>query len=131
MGMLPGSDREKLFAKNLAGLTLSKAMELAENARSARAAAGAGEQAAPREVFKVTQAPGPATPPQRKAIPSSDFKGQCQVCGYHNHETSQCRFAKAKCRKCNATGHLRKMCKKINFVDLKAEDESDDDVFAK
>lgn len=129
MGMLPGSDREKLFSKDLAGLTLAKAIELAENAWSARAAAGAGAQAAPHDqMFKIARATESSTPSHREAgAPSSGVKVQCQVCGYHNHESSQCRFAKAKCRKCNVTGHLRRMCKKINYVESKAVDESDDD----
>ncbi|XP_022816983.1 uncharacterized protein K02A2.6-like [Spodoptera litura] len=128
MGMLPGADREKLFSKDLAGLTLTKAMELAENARRAREAAGAGQQAAPRDqLFKIARTKESATSSHREAASGSGVKVQCQVCGYHNHETSQCRFAKAKCRKCNATGHLRRMCKNINYVESKAVDESDDD----
>nr|XP_049702774.1 uncharacterized protein LOC126055917 [Helicoverpa armigera] len=139
MGMLPGPDREKLFTKDLAGLTLAKAMEFAENALRARVAAAAatgagsgGAQAAPHALFKITRAEAPASAGSAKReLVSSAGKVQCQVCGYYNHETSQCRFTKAKCRKCNVTGHLRRMCTKIKYVESGAVEESDDDVFAK
>lgn len=135
MGMLPGPDREKLFTKDLAGLTLAKAMEFAENALRARVAAAAatgagsgGAQAAPHALFKITRAEAPARAGSAKReLASGAGKVQCQVCGYYNHETSQCRFTKAKCRKCNVTGHLRRMCTKIKYVESGAVEESDDD----
>ncbi|XP_048000180.1 uncharacterized protein LOC125237222 [Leguminivora glycinivorella] len=132
MGMLPGREKEKLYAQDLSALTLAKAVELAENihrARAGAAAAGAGAGAAAAgssessasELFKIA----------RSAKNEGNAKVKCSVCGYTNHSASQCRFAKYTCKKCNKKGHLRKMCTSVNYVNVSADcqGDNDDDVF--
>ena len=126
MAMLSGPEKEKLFAQDFESLTLAKAAELADSMRSARAVAAAAAAAA-----ASTQ--GPAHSDQLFKIAKSATNGgvnkvqQCSVCGYKNHESSQCRFANYKCKKCNEKGHLRRMCKKINFLQEEGSLEGTDD----
>ncbi|XP_028042295.1 uncharacterized protein K02A2.6-like [Bombyx mandarina] len=94
-----------------AGLTFARAVELTESLRSARAAAAAS--AAAETV--VTE-----------LVPQS-AKVKCSVCGYSNHKAAECRFASYTCRKCNKKGHLRRMCKRINYVVTEENDEGDGD----
>ncbi|XP_063361074.1 uncharacterized protein LOC134650148 [Cydia amplana] len=120
MGMLPGSEREKLFAQNPADLTLSKAVELAESRRCARVGA------------TTVTGQEPSSANQMLKIASKDQKSAkvlCSVCGFNNHTAEKCRFANHKCRKCNVKGHLRRMCKKINYVSEDCGDDDGDDVF--
>ncbi|XP_063362806.1 uncharacterized protein K02A2.6-like [Cydia amplana] len=130
MGMLPGREKEKLYAQDLSALTLAKAVELAENIRRARAGAavaGAGAGAAAvtpgssessaSELFKIT----------RGGKNEGSAKVKCSVCGYTNHSASQCRFAKFTCKKCNKKGHLRKMCTSVNYVNVSADCQGDND----
>ncbi|XP_049868244.1 uncharacterized protein LOC126368362 [Pectinophora gossypiella] len=126
MGMLSGPEKEKLFAQDFQVLTLAKAAELADSMRSARAvvtAAAASTQGPTHsdQMFKIT-----------KSAKNVDInKVQCSVCGYNNHDSSKCRFANYKCKKCNEKGHLRRMCKKMNYVQCEGKSEgADDDVFA-
>ncbi|XP_063544559.1 uncharacterized protein K02A2.6-like [Cydia strobilella] len=128
MGMLSGPEKEKLFARDLTVLsTLAKAVELAESVHCARAGAAASQPVqTSQDLFKVEQKR------HRESTPGSsgggdDKKEQCQVCGYYNHKTLQCRFAKSRCKKCKAKGHLKKMCKSVNFMTVNAVDEGDDD----
>ncbi|CAB3254664.1 unnamed protein product [Arctia plantaginis] len=131
MGMQPGPEKDKLFARDLEELTLVKAVELAESVRSARQGAAASSSSsfqasaqgpvASEPLFKI------ATDKYARSETSGVKKDMCQVCGYKNHKTAQCRFTNYKCKKCNATGHLRRMCKKINFVGTGESNESDDD----
>lgn len=121
MGMLPGSEKEKLYSQDISALSLAKAVELAENIRCARAgaaAAAAGSTAAAAEIFKI--APGD----RRKE--GSD-KPKCSVCGYTSHSASQCRFAKFTCKKCNKKGHLRRMCTNVNYMDAVTDCQGDND----
>ncbi|XP_049875938.1 uncharacterized protein LOC126373743 [Pectinophora gossypiella] len=130
MGMLPGPEREKLFAQDPKKLTLAGAVELAASVQSARqgaaAATGSAAATAPHEqLFKMNQSP------ETSVNRVSNNKTQCTVCGYKNHTSSQCRFASYKCKRCNVKGHLSRMCKKINFVSHVGEviESADDDVF--
>ncbi|CAB3244039.1 unnamed protein product [Arctia plantaginis] len=128
------SEKDKLFARDLEELTLVKAVELAESVRSARQGAAASSSstfqasaqgpAASEPLFKI------ATDKYARSETSDVKKDMCQVCGYKNHKTAQCRFSNYKCKKYNETGHLRRMCKKINFVGTGESNESDDDVFS-
>ncbi|CAK1598324.1 unnamed protein product [Parnassius mnemosyne] len=124
MGMLPGPEREKLFAQELAELSLTKAVELAETVRCARIAAStsaSGYAAAvlpdikEDQLLKITE-----------GAPNSKRVEKCSVCGRSNHSSAKCRFAQYKCKKCNKKGHLQKMCK-LNYVEVKEVDESGDD----
>ncbi|XP_062529124.1 uncharacterized protein LOC101739388 isoform X1 [Bombyx mori] len=128
MGMLPGPEREKLFAQDLTALSLAKAVEMAESVRSARVGAttAAVQVATHDQLFKMTQSTAAGRSGALR-LKDGGNKVQCQVCGYRNHDTSQCRFAKLKCKKCNVTGHLRRMCKKINYLEANVVDDGDDD----
>ncbi|XP_061715253.1 uncharacterized protein K02A2.6-like [Cydia pomonella] len=128
MGMSSGPEKEKLFARDLTVLTLAKAVELAESVHCARAGAAASQpvQISQDQLFKVEKTL------QRDSTSANTGgadgkKEQCQVCGYYNHKTLQCRFAKSRCKKCKATGHLKRMCKSVNFMAVNAVDEGDDD----
>lgn len=120
MGMLPGPEKDKLFAEKVDTLTLSKAVELCESVRCARAGAAAVVPSPYQEntVFKVQG--------QSAAHAGRATKERCSACGRQNHNSSQCRFANYTCRKCNAKGHLRKMCK-VNCVVTGEVGEDDDD----
>ncbi|XP_045541427.1 uncharacterized protein K02A2.6-like [Papilio machaon] len=134
MGMQHGIEKEKIYAKDLSGLTLAKAVELAENIRCARAgAAGAAaasctsiDVAAPSDVlYKI----GHSSANVQSATESRSKKVKCSVCGY-NHRSVDCRFSNYSCKKCNRKGHLQRMCKKVNQVTsavMNESDENDDD----
>lgn len=124
MGMIAGPEKDKLFAQDLKDLTLAKAVELADSVSSARAGAAAAARPVHDQLFRIEPAR------RRTDAPTASVqvqKVQCQVCGFYNHDTSQCRFSKYKCKKCNSTGHLRRMCKKINYVASSAVEEGGDD----
>lgn len=120
MGMLPGMEKEKLYVQDLENLTLSKAVELAESLHCAKAgaAASSGAAATPAsdQLFKLNSAKSESVPKKR-----------CSVCGFTNHKSSDCRFAKYTCKKCNVKGHLRRMCGKVNFVHTVDVEESEGD----
>lgn len=37
---------------------------------------------------------------------------KCYACGNTNHDFSNCRYKKYKCKKCNEMGHILEVCKK-------------------
>ncbi|XP_062530453.1 uncharacterized protein K02A2.6-like [Bombyx mori] len=121
MGMLPGVEKEKMYVQELAGLTFARAVELTESLRSARAAAAASAAAETvvTELYKIGKR-SPTSVPQCAKV-------KCSVCGYSNHKAAECRFASYTCRKCNKKGHLRRMCKRINYVVTEENDEGDGD----
>lgn len=127
MGMLPGAEKEKMYVQGLAELSLAKAVDLAENMRSARAAASTAAAGpatqAPDQLYKIGQ--------DLNAGMRRNEKVKCTVCGYTNHKAESCRFTNYTCRKCNVKGHLRRMCKKVNYVASNPsevnEDGEDDD----
>lgn len=130
MGMLAGPEKEKMYVQDLAALTLTKAVELAEGLRSARAAAGAaGAPPAPPapadQLYRIARPRAASAGPRR----GDSEKVKCSVCGYNNHKADACRFANYSCRKCNNKGHLARMCKKVNFVASTTSEvnEGDDD----
>lgn len=129
MGMLPGSEREKLFGTNIDQLTLSKAVDMAESIRCARAGANTApvgysnaNQDADGAVFKINQG-------NSNKGPRYSTGEKCSVCGYKSHKSSECRFINYKCKLCNQKGHLRKMCtnKKVNYVEQGNTDDEEDD----
>lgn len=121
MGMLPGQEKEKLYAQNLQDLTLAKAVQLAENIRCARggaAASNAEPGSSADQLFKIT-----------KGLKRNEghAKVPCTVCGYTNHTPAECRFSNFVCKRCKVRGHLRRMCTKVKYVNLGTENEGDDD----
>lgn len=127
MGMLPGPETEKIYVLELRGLTLTKAVEIAEGlsgARAAAASAAAPSQTSPADqIFKINQ---PQNAGARREVCE---KVKCAVCGFKNHTTESCRFASYSCRKCNKKGHLARVCKKGNYISkITSEvDEGEDD----
>ncbi|XP_013140045.1 PREDICTED: uncharacterized protein LOC106104514, partial [Papilio polytes] len=98
MGMQHGIEKEKIYAKDLSGLTLAKAVDLAENIKCARA--GAASAAAASCSSSVVTVP----PVALYKIGHSSARGQsvsenrskevkCTVCGYSNHSSEDCRFS--------------------------------------
>lgn len=119
MGMLPGVEKEKLYVQDLAGLTLTKAVELVENLRGARNAAAASSTSTEHELYKIDK--------RQVSGSKKGDKVKCSVCGYSNHKTAECRFANYTCKKCNMKGHLRRMCKSVKYVTTDEVNEGDDD----
>ncbi|XP_014361064.2 uncharacterized protein K02A2.6-like [Papilio machaon] len=134
MGMQHGIEKEKIYSKDLSGLTLSKAVELAENIRCART--GAASAAAASSSSAVVAAPpdalykiGHSSAIVQSASESGLKKVKCSVCGY-NHKSVDCRFSNYTCKNCNRKGHLKRMCKRVNQVtsaETNVSDENDDD----
>lgn len=139
LGLESGPERDTLFTKDLADLTLSSALDMAEGVRCARAGANETlqrrEAAMPLQVMKVAMSSGAAAAArggsvqQRGRAPASaPSGGRCSVCGYLGHHASACRFARYKCRKCGIQGHLKRMCDKLDgqhYVECR-EDVDDD-----
>ncbi|KAG6446575.1 uncharacterized protein LOC115441210 [Manduca sexta] len=110
LGLKMGPERNRLFEQDLKSLTLSKALEIAQQvscARAARASVGVIEQpvkqehvyrAGERQAYKV----------QTTSRSSTDIR--CFVCGMKNHLADKCRFKDYRCISCGEKGHLKKMC---------------------
>ncbi|KAJ0171196.1 hypothetical protein K1T71_013395 [Dendrolimus kikuchii] len=113
MGIMAGPEREKLFSQDIKELTLSKAIDLAENVRSARTAAAVAAPVSQQDIFKI--------------VNNQKSTAVCAVCGRKNHSTTECRFSKYTCKKCKTKGHLQKMCKNVNYVAARDTCENDDD----
>ncbi|CAK1597910.1 unnamed protein product [Parnassius mnemosyne] len=131
MGMMPSLEKEKLYAQDITNLTLTKAVEFAENVRCAKSAAiasasTADASAASTSALYKIRSRGKGARSVKSDLP---VKQKCKVCGYTNHKASECRYADFVCRKCNVVGHLRRMCtsNKVNYVDNGAGDEEIDD----
>ncbi|XP_061716911.1 uncharacterized protein LOC133524788 isoform X2 [Cydia pomonella] len=124
MGMLPGREREKLFAQNVGELTLSKAIDLAESIRVARTGgaatglAGAPVATEASGLFQIEKASTGSS--------ASSSNVQCSVCGRYKHSATKCRFRNYKCRKCQTKGHLSNMCKAVKYIESEEVNESDD-----
>lgn len=120
MGMLPGCERDKLFAQDLAELKLAKAIELAATLRSAptEAAIPTAHLALQpdQQLFKVKQ-----------RAEGRSVSEKCTACGHSNHVSSMYRFAKYRRIKCNMQGNIKKkMYKKVNYVVTDDAYEGDD-----
>lgn len=122
MGMVPGCERDKLFAQDQRELTLAKAVDMAESVRCARLtakAAGSGPGGLGGGVTAAGQDGGVFA-----------MSEKCSVCGFTNHKSVQCRFKAYKCKKCGKKGHLRRMCSQkienVRYVEEQVEVEGDD-----
>ncbi|CAH2216873.1 jg7384, partial [Pararge aegeria aegeria] len=134
IGMRPGLEKEKLYAKDITELTLAKAVELAEGIRCARAGAAASNPAmaatsadsaagdAERAMFKIREVPFGNNSDQNK----SAGKLKCAVCGFF-HGSKICKYRNYVCKKCNKTGHLQRVCKQIRYLTTADVAEDDDD----
>lgn len=126
LGMQLGAERDRLFMENPDSLTLVKALDIAVSLNSARQAA--------RQSSSTARAPPPLVPgdvyrvsPQSSS--SSTNSVRCEGCGYNNHSVEKCRFKNYRCSKCGQRGHLKRMCKakqQINLIETADEDYGDD-----
>ncbi|XP_045536272.1 uncharacterized protein K02A2.6-like [Papilio machaon] len=125
VGMLPGLEKEAIFAEDLSSLTLARAVEQAENIRCARTGAvSSGVVTAHTEVLcKI----GQSNKCEQEVSERKSGKVQCSVCGYFNHRSPECRFINNTCKKCNQKGHLRRMCKKVNLTSAVTSGKGEND----
>ncbi|CAG4950665.1 unnamed protein product [Parnassius apollo] len=128
LGLGPGPEQDKLFEQDPSTLTLSVAMELAEQAAYARRAkvmlctsehATIKEEPVYRAKFQgqgdsgaVIRRPNAGRTSGGRDQPR-DFS-RCSVCGLKNHQSDKCRYKSYKCQKCGEKGHLKKVCDSIN-----------------
>ncbi|XP_063360621.1 uncharacterized protein LOC134649721 [Cydia amplana] len=148
LGLGSGPERDKLFEQDAATLTFSKALEVAEQAASARQAqAMVGETGSignvpikEEPVFRAASAASPGRGGARgrasrgggagagratdvasgsKWHQRDDFN-RCNICGMKNHSAETCRYKGYKCGKCGVKGHLKKVCK-LRFHNIQAQ----------
>lgn len=137
LGLGAGPERDKLFEADVNTLTLTRALELAGQAESAREAKamvtnGAGVIIKQEPVYRAA---GEATWARRAAPRAAaasaaagdhgDPGSRCRVCGLKNHSAEKCRFKTFKCQKCGIKGHLRKVCP-VRVNNLNTEEEDSD-----
>lgn len=125
LGLGLGPERDRIFEQSAAKLSFSKALEVAQQAASARAARS-GAAAAPRgavikeeQLFRAggggTRGAGggvnTATAGDSGAAYAGESQRCCSVCGMKKHEAAKCRYKHFRCQVCGVKGHLRKVCK--------------------
>ncbi|XP_061721086.1 uncharacterized protein K02A2.6-like [Cydia pomonella] len=149
LGLGSGPERDKLFEQDAATLTFAKALEVAEQAASARQA-----QAMVGETGSIGNVPIKEEPVFRAAYAASPGRGgargrasrgggtgagratdiasgskwherdvvnRCNICGMKNHSAETCRYKGYKCGKCGVKGHLKKVCK-LKFHNIQAQE---------
>ncbi|XP_072930583.1 uncharacterized protein [Epargyreus clarus] len=128
LGLGPDPERDKLFEQNPATLTLSRAIELAEQVACVKEAKVMFSN---NEVGVVKEEPifraGFQGQPSRGGLArrfdsggsSVDIAGRrdqlgngarCSVCGLKNHNSEKCRYKEYRCQRCGVKGHLKKVC---------------------
>ncbi|CAH2045796.1 unnamed protein product, partial [Iphiclides podalirius] len=118
LGLGPGPERDKLFEQNPSTLTLTRAIELAEQAACAKQAMGmmCNSEAIPfkeEPVYRVRDQRQPGrVSGARRADGGYSASSRCAVCGMQNHQSEKCRYKSYKCQKCGKKGHLKKVCNK-------------------
>ncbi|XP_028161468.1 uncharacterized protein LOC135072008 [Ostrinia nubilalis] len=123
LGLGSGPERDKLFEQNPSKLTLTRAIELAEQAACAKEAkimctseaSIIKEEPVYRARFQNQSGrgygaagSGGAGSSRRGAAQRDDAR--CSVCGLKNHTSEMCRYKNYKCQKCGVKGHLKKVC---------------------
>ncbi|CAH2209019.1 jg23524, partial [Pararge aegeria aegeria] len=129
LGLSSGPERDKLFEQKPSTLTLARAIELAEQAESAKKAkvsvsGSDAVQVKEEPVFraKIQGRAGRAPPARRdRAGASGDDSAnrrdssRCKVCGLRNHGSGdKCRYKGYRCQKCGVKGHLKKVCSSVS-----------------
>lgn len=114
LGLGPGPERDKLFEQKPSVLTFGKAVEVAEQAESARAAKSVTsvmvkEEPIFRASFGGASGSGRAASGGGAGRPGAGGPA-CTVCGMRNHDVEKCRFRGYKCNICGKKGHLKKVC---------------------
>ncbi|XP_048488051.1 uncharacterized protein LOC105383898 isoform X4 [Plutella xylostella] len=124
LGMNVGAERDRLFEMDAKTLTLSKALEVAQQAASARqaraamvkeepvfrssstAAGSSGRRGGAARAGDAARAGGAAS-----AVARDDGEPRCSICGLKNHNVYRCRYRNYRCEVCGVKGHLKKVCK--------------------
>jgi hypothetical protein len=147
LGLGSGPERDKLFEQNAPDLTIAKALEIAEQAASARQAqvmvsetgSISGGLIKEEPVYRATSTAKPwrgggsrgrATQEGAgRAVPADslwrerDDGNRCNVCGMKNHSAETCRYKGYKCDKCGGKGHLKKVCK-LRLHNIQTQEEN-------
>ena len=120
-GLPKGPAKDKLFLEDVTTLQFQKAIEIAASVECISNQYRGGEQLNIKSesptsngVYRL-KARNSGNRVQKKASdsktqPNSKVNGKCKICGYTNHEESECRFRTYSCNKCKRKGHLAKMC---------------------
>ncbi|XP_047987039.1 uncharacterized protein LOC125233694 isoform X3 [Leguminivora glycinivorella] len=109
LGFNIGPERDRLFESDSEKLTLSKALEVAQQAACARQARTVVVKDEPvyRSDARAERRGAGGGASGRK----NDGAGpRCSVCGMKNHDAAKCRFRNYKCQNCGQKGHLKKVC---------------------
>ncbi|KAI5637754.1 hypothetical protein NE865_09536 [Phthorimaea operculella] len=128
LGLGSGPERDKLFEKKPSSMTISQALEIAEQAESARAAKTLSSQVVVKEepIYRaafeggrqrrfggsrggVTGGGGAGTAQGAHGSAGGQVRS-CAVCGMKSHSEATCRFRSYKCDRCGKKGHLKKVC---------------------
>ncbi|XP_048485458.1 uncharacterized protein K02A2.6-like isoform X2 [Plutella xylostella] len=144
LGLGLGPERDKLFEQSASTLTFSSALQIAEQAESARQAKamvmdGAGASVKQEPVYRAASerarrdggagAAGGAPAAARSVYQRDIEEGlRCSVCGLKNHSSEKCRYKNSRCKKCGKKGHMKKLCKvRVNNLDMEDQSNSDCD----
>ncbi|XP_052746873.1 uncharacterized protein LOC128199756 [Bicyclus anynana] len=129
LGLGSGPERDKLFEQRPSTLTLTRAIELAEQAESAKK----GKVVRPEiDAVHVKEEPVFRAEFQGRASRATPFRSgrgafvnngdstrfrdpRCQVCGLKNHQSDKCRYKGYRCKKCGVKGHLKSVCVRDNI----------------
>ncbi|XP_045540087.1 uncharacterized protein LOC123722419 [Papilio machaon] len=128
LGLGSGPERDRLFEQSPTALTLTRAIELAEQAACARQAKlrCSSEAMLTKEepIYQLGQQDhcrrsgngrrvGASTSGSSGAAPRRDLRWEtscCAVCGMKSHHSDKCRYRRYTCQKCGKKGHLKKVC---------------------
>lgn len=134
LGFNVGPERDRLFEQNAKDLTFAKAVEVAKQAASARAArvmaaAALAPAALVKEepVYRLSGARGRGESSGAASGSRGPEGGQrCRYCGLRNHDAEKCRYKNYTCQKCGRKGHLKKVCanyKNVHTIEVCPETE--------
>ncbi|XP_049514115.1 uncharacterized protein LOC119436504 isoform X1 [Dermacentor silvarum] len=110
-GVRSSAVQKQLLAKN--DLTLEEAESIAIAAETAEKDA----RTMSVEVPPVLKVEAHRKLPSRSSVGSAE-KLECGRCGSSRHDSSSCRWTKARCYSCGQRGHLAKMCHNRNGNDV-------------
>lgn len=118
LGLSAGPERDKLFEQNPSTLTLSRAIEMAEQAacaKEAKALLGSVSEAISIKEEPVYRAKFQGQASRGRGAGGADAAtrrdtDRCEVCGMKNHSSEKCRYKGYTCQKCGLKGHLKKVC---------------------
>lgn len=138
LGLGSGPARDKLYEQDPSKMKIDRALEIAQQAESAREAKFMEVSVKEEPVYRASFTLDDRREANRRARtsePSSGYSGQrqrshlgdgqsvrgqqprrdfprCSVCGLRNHDEEKCRYKGYRCQKCGEKGHLKKVCDK-------------------